>query len=441
MSTQAKPINVGKSFRLFDFQVFDDTYSTINGTASSASDQSSSENGSDSGGGFQETKFEPKNFIIQMFGINDKGESCCIYINDYLPFFYIHVGQGWNENTMHSFMADIKQRVGKYNANQIQSYKLVDYQKLYGFTGEKKEKFIQISFQTISAMNRVKGLYYENDRDGVRRLIKLSFKGFYTSIYESSIPPLLRYFHIQNISPSGWVFVPTQKAVTPIKKTTTCTYEYICRTAQLKSLPTKETRVPYKICSFDIEASSSHGDFPVPVKTYKRLAMNIVDCYIRQSSVTKMDGFRVSAMLQKIMMTAFGFDQFENVDLVYPKRAPSKTTITNKIKILLSTAIENAKKIVDEEGDKSDVLKISKMFSNIAEQMDANEYVGDGAGGDADDDEGDLDGEADAEMEEADEEDVPAVPTTPTWKKHVEFAKTAEKQTIVEFLLDRKSVV
>ena len=27
----------------------------------------------------------------------------------------------------------------------------------------------------------------------------------------------------------------------------------------------------YKICSFDIEASSSHGDFPVPIKDYKKL--------------------------------------------------------------------------------------------------------------------------------------------------------------------------
>ena len=29
--------------------------------------------------------------------------------------------------------------------------------------------------------------------------------------------------------------------------------------------------------SFDIEASSSHGDFPVPIKTYKKLATNVID--------------------------------------------------------------------------------------------------------------------------------------------------------------------
>ena len=33
--------------------------------------------------------------------------------------------------------------------------------------------------------------------------------------------------------------------------------------------------------SFDIEASSSHGDFPVPIKTYKKLAANIVDACLK----------------------------------------------------------------------------------------------------------------------------------------------------------------
>ena len=41
-------------------------------------------------------------------------------------------------------------------------------------------------------------------------------------------------------------------------------------------MPEKETSVPLKICSFDIEASSSHGDFPVAIKTYKKLAGDLV---------------------------------------------------------------------------------------------------------------------------------------------------------------------
>ena len=38
----------------------------------------------------------------------------------------------------------------------------------------------------------------------------------------------------------------------------------------LKSMPEKNDLVPYKILSFDIEASSSHGDFPLAKKNYLR---------------------------------------------------------------------------------------------------------------------------------------------------------------------------
>ena len=68
-------------------------------------------------------------------------------------------------------------------------------------------------------------------------------------------------------------------------KTTTCNFEYKCSLKHLDPLPEKETAVPYKICSFDIEASSSHGDFPVPIKTYKRLATNIIDVFIKQKQM------------------------------------------------------------------------------------------------------------------------------------------------------------
>ena len=76
---------------------------------------------------------------------------------------------------------------------------------------------------------------------------------------------MLRYFHIQNISPSGWVIIEKYDKCDNIKRTT-CKTEVIVSHNNIIPNNEKETRVPYKICSFDIEASSSHGDFPLPVK-------------------------------------------------------------------------------------------------------------------------------------------------------------------------------
>ena len=94
-----------------------------------------------------------------------------------------------------------------------------------------------------------------------------------TYIYEVQIPPLLRYFHIQNISPSGWVSI--KNFVASENKKTRCDYELYSSYNNVVGLNDKEDIVPYKICSFDIEASSSHGDFPLAKKGYSKVAMNI----------------------------------------------------------------------------------------------------------------------------------------------------------------------
>ena len=241
--------------------------------------------------------------------------------------------------------------------------KLVNYNKLYGFTSGKKDKFVYIEFKNMRAMNKVKNLWYDFNGDE-KRLKKVSFQNTKMEIYESNIPSLLRYFHIHNVSPSGWVYIPINRVFKPPIKNTTCNYEYICKKNQLKPLPDKETRVPYKICSFDIEASSSHGDFPIPKKDYKRLATNIVDIFDKKN---KNQTNHANLLLTKIINTAFGFDKFDDVDLVYPKnKSISKEYISNKIEILLTKPIENAKKSNTDE-DNSDILTITKLFAKLIE--------------------------------------------------------------------------
>jgi len=91
---------------------------------------------------------------------------------------------------------------------------------------------------------------------------------------------LLRMFHIKKISPSGWIKIIKNKKTRMHKEhKTSCKYEFTVPYTNLCPLPNKETQVPYKIASFDIEASSSHGDFPLAKKDYTKLANNIVDLW------------------------------------------------------------------------------------------------------------------------------------------------------------------
>jgi len=359
LAKSSKKPSIKKSFRLFDFHVLDD-----NSKESSDSDNASEEE-------IPSNRSNALQFIIQMFGINEKGETCCLFIQDFQPFFYIKVGDNWNDYNMECLITEFKKKLNKFHHDSIISYELVDHYKLYGFSGGKKHKFIKIVFKNTIVMNKIKNLWYSySDKQDVltgrseRKRTGFVFKGISLELYESNIPPLLRYFHIRNISPSGWVYFHTNRVIKVSNKTTTCDYEYICPLEQLFPENEKETRVPYKICSFDIEASSSHGDFPVPVKTYKRLATNIVDIFISKINTINNDSM-LSKLLTKIILAAFGHMKYD-VDIVYPKKPQSKDKITGLIDILVNKSIETAKKSNKEE-DNSNILTIDNMFDKIKE--------------------------------------------------------------------------
>jgi hypothetical protein len=176
----------------------------------------------------------------------------------------------------------------------------------------------------------------------------------------------LRFFHILEISPSGWISLPPKKTI-QIKgsnKTTSCDYEFVINHKYIIPLNDKETSVPYKILSFDIEASSSHGDFPVPIKSYKKLATNIVDYFEKLDNITVEE---CKIILRKIIRAAFGREPMTNIDLVYPKQPINDDTeLTFRTEHWLKTKVRD-NKINNEE------FMIELLFENANKIMQEKE--------------------------------------------------------------------
>lgn len=345
-----------KSFRLLDFNIYDEVREKESSSGSGNGSGNGSGSGSDTSAEFKYTR-DTKRFVIQMFGINEKGETFCLFVNDYKPFFYVKVGDDWNIDRKNEFLNHIKTKIGKYYENSICECKIINRKKLYGFDGGKEHKFILLKFTNTIAMNKVKNFYYQNGTNG-KRLIENGyvFQKTETYLYEANIPPLLRYFHIKEISPSGWICIPLKKATQIVDKKTSCTYEYEIGNNDIIPLNNKETIVPYKICSFDIEASSSHGDFPVPIKSYKKLAISIMEYYDGLSDdISKGE-------ITKIIKTAFGYDNLTNIDKVYPKIAPSLQGLNRLLERLYTEPIKNLCNVGSNENT------IERMF----EKMSAN---------------------------------------------------------------------
>lgn len=333
-------------------------------------------------------------FSIQMFGLDETGATYSVNVNHFKPFFYIRVGEDWSIATKKAFVDEIRNRIPKRFAEAIVCEKIIKRKKLYGFDAGKEYRFVLLKFSTSSAFNAVKNLWFNNvikcikcgntvqlkngkcemcdapiahdvwESHKKRVLTTVEFAGYKTQIYESNIPPILRFFHINEISPSGWVKIPRKFAIEhgeALPRETICTYEFTTDEKYITADRENEKSVPYKICSFDIEASSSHGDFPVPVKTYKKLANEIVTYWQNCDFSDVTSNVDYENELKSIIWTAFGhtkcdapLDQFPRyiagIERVYPIAAPSIGDLEKKFERFSNLPVRTlAKDLKNEE--------------------------------------------------------------------------------------------
>ena len=238
-------------------------------------------------------------------------------------------------------------------------YEKVKHHKLYGFDGYKEHSFIQITCENLRPINVIKGLFYDRDKQQLFPNGYL-FNGESTYIYEVQIPPLLRYFHIQNISPSGWVSI--NNFIVAKNKKTRCDYEVYSSYNNVVGLNDKEDIVPYKICSFDIEASSSHGDFPLAKKGYSKVAYEIFN-YFDTKSVDQDD---YQSVLYELLLTVFNFSVDYEIDNVYLKN-PKIMTRTYFDECFQKMITEDISKVTSNDDSIIDYLTLIEKKCNTYE--------------------------------------------------------------------------
>ena len=308
-----------------------------------------------------------KEFIIQMFAIDEIGKSYSIKVTGFQPFFYVRVADTWGIAKKEKFLKHIKtllrqeelskkyddfkkgrksfinpkmeeeeskeeyiyrnkQHYTSYYENSIVACRIIERKKLYGFDAKKDHRFILLKFKNTSAMYKIKDFWYDHEKDptslfGTKNILKpFKIMGVKTELYEAKLPPLLRYFHIKEISPSGWIELPRKKINDYDDEKTNCDYEYTISYRDIIPLIHKETAVPVKVCSFDIEAGSSHGDFPMAQKSYRKWVNDVMIYWNKhRDEVRKTSKSDQKLLLTKMLLAAFEFCHMENIHKIYPK--------------------------------------------------------------------------------------------------------------------------
>ena len=324
-------------------------------------------------------------FTVQMFGIDADGGQVAVEATGFRPFFYAKVSDQWTSGDKSVFTDFIRHKMGRLGGALVDT-RTISKKVLYGFDNDKNHKFVVLTFANMDAFNRAKNLWYSGTWEANNR--RLTPGGLYVPgcgaalLYEANIPPLVRFFHLHDISPSGWVKIPRKRSreVSKNIRRTTCAREFVIPCRYIEPLNDLEQNAPYLKMSFDIEASSSHGDFPVPIKTYKKLATNIVDMLEKAKPTSDAE---CEQLLRRSIQVAFGHSGSDevlvnDVDQVFPQKPVSLAEVQNKTDCLVAdstTHIEDntrftQESIVEEMFERRDA-KTGKIGASAGDEEDS----------------------------------------------------------------------
>ena len=263
-----------------------------------------------------ETVHGRRQFLVHLYALDESGRSYVITLRDYKPFFYAKVSseREWtNENAM-VFAEYVKNEVDLQD-DVVGTVERMH--KLYGYDAKALHTYVRLQFANLGAFQRAKRIWYE--KDGILKPDGLTYIDATMTLYEAHIPPLLRLFHIRNISPSGWVSISESSVTT--SKNTMCDFSAIVSYTCVQPENEKEDRVPYKVCSFDIEADSSHGDFPLPVKTFRKFAMEVVSYIENECDEPVTSEYLIEAMQYALVWSHYEtHENYEYISPLYLKR-------------------------------------------------------------------------------------------------------------------------
>ena len=234
---------------------------------------------------FQEDKSK---FIVYIFGRDLNEKTYCIQVTDFTPYFYVRLPD--NATSKHAKVLEnfVRNKLWKKYKKCLLRTTFHKKHKFRDFDNFKQHNFVRLVFSNKRAMQSAVGIFqnknYNPETNKTKRtpkkLIISSIKRepFHYELFENNIDPMIKLIHHKHINPVGWVEISNYDEVYDNNSTTN--YCYTTRWNNLKKIE-EDKNSKTRILAFDIECDSSHGDFPLPIKDYKKLSREIFNIFIK----------------------------------------------------------------------------------------------------------------------------------------------------------------
>lgn len=171
-------------------------------------------------------------YVIDVFGRNQDGDVTKVTITDFKPFFYLRAGKETSTQVVSS-ISDVK-------PSAVRGMTITAEQKqdaMRGFCGLKTIKVWKLEFPAL--------WQFKFASSELKKGLKIAGRNVQTEdIFESNLPPYLKFFHQQNILPAS-------------------PFEYGGAVCSYKTIKPFDIQIPLYVLSYDIEVYSDSGNFPM----------------------------------------------------------------------------------------------------------------------------------------------------------------------------------
>ncbi len=237
-------------------------------------DEDEEEDMDDEEGKYKKKKYKNnKKLLIKVYGVTNTGNSVCVHIHGFEPFFYFKIPQEWEQVHFNFFLNTVKGMVEDYNRNGLIGSEIIMKKEFYGFTNNQLFKYglfkfkNQASYYSYLRVLKEKTIILKSTRLNMNLELDMSDK-----LYEIKVTSLLRFFHVKNLDPAGWIIIKggTYNWNTGKNKVTRCqmdisTHFQCCEKYECDEIAKILT------ASFDIECCSEDGSFPKYDRPYDRV--------------------------------------------------------------------------------------------------------------------------------------------------------------------------
>ena len=236
-------------------------------------------------------------YEITLFGSTAEGKSVSVIVTGYEPFFYV------GPPSLLSYMTQV---------DGIEAVK-ESHKTFWDFTNNASIEVLKITAPSKKRWLAARDLVLDKDTMTPRTL-ETAKRTIIPTVYEANIDPILRFYHLREIKPAGWITVEEPEEVEDPSTTTelqyTCSWTEVGPAADSVQL----TSAPLRIMSWDIECTSSHGDFPQATKTWRKPAREAIEAGLTAAQTIEEIRKAVlgqSKFLAKIHLDTYGLDKLE----------------------------------------------------------------------------------------------------------------------------------